>query len=200
MRAHASISGAPRGDLTPPAYDVNGSDMSGTSPAQHVEQFLDKYSPEIASLARAALQRMRKRLPGAVQLVYDNYNALAIGFGPTERASDAVFSIAVWPRWVSLFFFAGASLDDPHNLLRGTGRRARHIKIDDVAVFDDPRVRALMNRALDRAGTRLTGRGGRIVIRSVSGRQRPRRPAGAGSSREGSGARAVPSRQSRSRR
>jgi len=50
---------------------------------------------------------MRARLPGAVELVYDNHNALAIGFGPTERASDAVFSIALFPRWVSLFFLRG---------------------------------------------------------------------------------------------
>jgi hypothetical protein len=42
-----------------------------------------------------ALAKMRARLPGAVELVYDNYNALAIGFGPTERTSEAVFSIEV---------------------------------------------------------------------------------------------------------
>jgi len=48
---------------------------------------------------------MRTKFPRANVLVYDNYNALAIGFGPTERASDAVFSIAPFPRWVSLFSF-----------------------------------------------------------------------------------------------
>jgi hypothetical protein len=34
---------------------------------------------------------MRGYLPGAIELVYDNYNALAIGFGPSEKSSDAIF-------------------------------------------------------------------------------------------------------------
>jgi hypothetical protein len=35
---------------------------------------------------------------GAIELVYDNYNALVIGYGPTERASDALIFLAVYPR------------------------------------------------------------------------------------------------------
>ena len=40
--------------------------------------FLAKSTPEIALLAEAILAKMRLRLLGAFQLVYDNYNALAI--------------------------------------------------------------------------------------------------------------------------
>src|SRR3974390_243454 len=79
---------------------------------------LDKYTPEVATLAKDVLSKMRARLPGAVELVYDNYNALAIGFGSTERASDAIFSIALFPRWVSLFFLHGAQLTDPERVLK----------------------------------------------------------------------------------
>ena len=74
------------------------------APEIQLDAFLDKYTPAVATLARACLAKMRARLPGAVQLVYDNYNALAIGFGPSERASEAIFSIALYPRWVTLFF------------------------------------------------------------------------------------------------
>jgi hypothetical protein len=49
---------------------------------------------------------MRKRYPAAIQLVYDNYNALAIGFGASEKASQAIFSIAIFPRG-ELVFSAG---------------------------------------------------------------------------------------------
>ena len=45
-----------------------------------LDDFLAKYTPEIRRVARAALAKMRKRLPGAVHLVYDNYNALVITF------------------------------------------------------------------------------------------------------------------------
>ncbi len=46
---------------------------------------------------------MRRKYPRATVLVYDNYNALAIGFAPTERASDAVISIALFPKRELLF-------------------------------------------------------------------------------------------------
>src|SRR5262245_57037570 len=47
------------------------------TPETQLEGFLDKFTPDVARLARACLTKMRARLPGAIQLVYDNYNALA---------------------------------------------------------------------------------------------------------------------------
>ena len=71
---------------------------------QQLESFIAKFTPEVAALTRSILAAMRARYPTAIKLVYDNYNALAIGFGPSEKTSQAIFSIAVFPRWVSLFF------------------------------------------------------------------------------------------------
>jgi hypothetical protein len=148
------------------------------SPEKQLDGFIAKYSPDIGALARAALAKMRARLPGAIELVYDNYNALAIGFSPTERTSDAIFSIALWPRWVSLFFLQGAGLPDPNRLLKGSGKVARHIVLDDPDDLDRPAVQDLIAGALECARTPLAGAGpGRIVIKSVSAKQRPRRPA-----------------------
>lgn len=145
-------------------------------PEQQLSSFISGYSPEIAALARAALAKMRARLPGAVQLVYDNYNALVIGFGPTERASDAIFSIALYPRWVNLFFLNGAGLHDPQKLLKGSGSRVRRILLDTPAVLDAPPVRALMAQALEGAKPLNAARPARIVIKMVAAKQRPRRP------------------------
>jgi len=148
------------------------------SPAAQLGGFLAKFTPEVAASARAALVRMRKRLPGAIELVYDNYNALAIGFGPTEKASDAVFSIAVFPRWVSLFFLqTGTELPDPQGLLKGSGKHVRHIVLKSPADIDSPPVRALMKEALTRADVGIDRSAkNRIVIKSVSAKQRPRVP------------------------
>jgi hypothetical protein len=121
---------------------------------------------------------MRDRLPGAIELVYDNYNALVIGFSPTERASDAIFSIALYPRWVTLFFLRGANIPDPQKLLKGGGKVVRHIVLETAADLDKPAVRALMKRALERCDKPINGAApGRIIIKSVSAKQRPRRPA-----------------------
>ena len=147
------------------------------SPQSQLNGFIARYSPDVAKRAKAALRGMRKRLPGAMLLVYDNYNALAIGFGPNDRASQIVFSIAVYPRWVSLFFAHGVTLPDPEKRLQGTGNKVRHIVLSDVKVLDDPAVKTLMKLALQRSGTALDEGRGSIVIRSISAKQRPRRPA-----------------------
>ena len=148
------------------------------SPEAQLETFLKKYNPAIADQARAILTRMRARLPGAIQLVYDNYNALVIGFGPSERASEAIFSIALYPRWVTLFFLQGAGLPDPQKLLKGSGKIVRHVVLKSPEDLDLPPVRALMTAALRRADAGIDPNApGELVIRSISAKQRPRRPA-----------------------
>ena len=152
--------------------------MDEVSAEEQLAGFLSKYAPEIAARARTILAKMRAQLPGAVELVYDNYNALAIGFGPTERTSDVVFSIAVFPRWVSLFFMHGTRLPDPQHILTGKGKTARHIVLHTPDAFDAPAVQTLMAHALKRASKPFDPtRGNRIVIKSISARQRPRRRA-----------------------
>jgi hypothetical protein len=121
---------------------------------------------------------MRTRLAGATELVYDNYNALAIGYGPSERASEAIFSIAVFPRWVSLFFLQAKGLRDPEELLRGKGSVARHIVLKRPDELNLPAIRALMQQAITIAKVQLDPKAPpRLIIKSVSAKQRPRRPA-----------------------
>src|SRR5580704_3219818 len=96
-----------------------------TNPKKQLDSFLAKYNPKIASLARRALTIMRKRLPGSLEMVYDNYYALVIGFVPNERPSDAIFSIALYPDHVTLCFLQGASIPDPKHRLMGSGNIVR---------------------------------------------------------------------------
>jgi hypothetical protein len=149
------------------------------TPEARLEGWIARYSPEVAGVARAVLAKMRARLPGAVQMVYDNYNALVIGFGPGERASEAVFSVALYPRWVSLFFLHGAGLPDPERRLQGNGKQVRSIVLRGAEDLDDPAIRALMDAALQGAPRPIDpAQPSRIVIKSVSARQRPRRAGG----------------------
>ncbi|MGH7492881.1 MAG: DUF1801 domain-containing protein [bacterium] len=152
--------------------------MKDKSPEKQLAGFIAKYTPEIGALANAAVAKMRALMPGAIVLVYDNYNALAIGFGPTERASGAIFSVALFPRWVSLFFMNGAQLPDPQRLLQGKGKMARHIVLNDAAALDKPAIRALIAHSLKRATKPIDATNpNRVIIKSISAKQRPRRPA-----------------------
>jgi hypothetical protein len=155
------------------------SNSKDETPEQQLATFLAKYSPEIASVAVTIRAKMRKLYPTALELVYDNYNALVIGYGATERASEFIFSIAIYPKWVNLFFAHGAGLPDPQKLLKGSGPAIRHIRLDSPSLLDDPAVRALMKEAVSRAAVPFDPKGThRLILKAVSPKQRPRRAKG----------------------
>lgn len=108
---------------------------------------IDARPAAMAKLTRAVLARMRERLPGSVEMVYDKKNALVIGFCSAERASNVINSIAVYSQWVNLYFFEGDTLPDPEGLLQGTGSMVRSIRVTDAADLDRPAVRALIAEA-----------------------------------------------------
>ncbi|HEY6412047.1 MAG TPA: DUF1801 domain-containing protein [Edaphobacter sp.] len=151
--------------------------MKTESAEQQLDRFLNAFTPEVADVARKSLAKLRERLPHAIELVYDNYNALACGFAPNECASDAIFSIAVYPKYVTLFFLQGAKLPDPDGLLQGAGSVARHIRMKDEKTLDRADVKALMATAMKMAKVPFDEAAPyKLVIKSISAKQRPRRP------------------------
>jgi hypothetical protein len=148
-------------------------------PEAQVEAFLAEYDLAIAELGRTLRSRLQAMFPDAVELVYDNYNGLVFGFGPSPKPSEAPLSLQLVPRWVNLCFIReAATLPDPCGLLLGSGRIARHIPMRTLEDFDRPEVQDLIRIAAERAGltTARTGAGGELIIRSISAKRRPRRP------------------------
>jgi hypothetical protein len=164
--------------LTSRSGKSSSAKMGNQAPAAQLEGFISKYSPEIAAEGRAALRKLRSLVPGAVELVYDNYNFLVVGFCPSERASECVLSLAFAPRWLLVCFLQNAAkLPDPKRLLRGSGKKVRNIKLGSAKDLDKPEVRSLIAEALSRADVPIdAAHRGRLVIRSISPKQRPRRP------------------------
>jgi hypothetical protein len=144
---------------------------------RQLESFIDKFTPQVAALTRALLAKMKARIPGAQILVYDNYNALVVGFGAGPKVSDIIFSIALYPRYVTLFFARGLELADPDGLLEGSGKGVRHVKLRPVSRLESREVSALIDAALAIATPPLPVSGdGPLIIKSISAKQRPRRP------------------------
>jgi len=158
--------------------------MKATTPQSFAEaerqlrRFIAKFEPKHQTLIRAVRKALRKRFPAAYELAYDNYNFFVIGYGSTERPSDCIVSMAAGANGVGLCFIHGARLPDPHNLLLGSGNQTRFIRLESADVLARPGVEALVAAAIARAKTPLRARGrGRLIIRSVSAKQRPRRRA-----------------------
>jgi len=150
--------------------------MTTTDPESQLAQFIERFSPENQTLIRGLRDVLRQRLQGAHELVYDNYNFFVIGYCATERPSDCIVSLAASAKGVSLSFYRGATLADPDGLLQGSGTQNRFIRLDSPATLSALAVEALIGDAVAGAPAPLaTGTQGRLVIRSISSKQRPRR-------------------------
>jgi hypothetical protein len=143
-----------------------------------LEGFIDRYTPEIASDGRRALAFLTARLPTASRLVYDNYNALVVAFGTSGKVADIILSIALYPRWVTLFFLRGTVLPDPLRLLEGGGSTVRSIRLQPISRIAAPEIGALIDAAVNNASPLPAAGNGPLIIKSISAKQRPRRPKG----------------------
>ena len=141
-----------------------------------LRSFIEKFDPNDQRLIRSVRSAVRKRFPTANELVWDNYNFFVIGYSPTERPTDSIVSIAARANGVGLCFIQGAGLPDPKKLLLGSGQQTRFIRVEAASQLAHPDVEALIAAAIDQARTPLPADGrGRLFIRSVAAKQRPRR-------------------------
>jgi hypothetical protein len=146
------------------------------TPEKQLTAFIDKFDPAVARVLRASRAVLRKRLPTADQLIYDNYNFLVIGFCTTPRSSDCIVSLTGASNGVALQFYYGASLPDPEGILLGSGNQNRFVRIESAKILLNPAVAALIDAAVGKARTPLRPAGkGETIVRSISARQRPRR-------------------------
>jgi hypothetical protein len=151
---------------------------SAPSASSALSGFIAKFEPRHQTLIRAVRKAMRQRLPSANELVYDNYNFFVIGYGPNERPSDCILSIAAGANGVGLAFLHGATLPDPAGILQGSGSRNRFVRLKSAADLADKAVKALITAAVAQSRVPFPAKGkGKLIIRSISKKQRPRRRA-----------------------
>ena len=140
-------------------------------------QFLAKYTTEIARQLQAAREHLALHFPRGFELVYDNYNAFVFAFATSERASDAVLSVAGYPKWVTLFFANATRLSDPSNVLEGSGSQFRSVRLLPPFRLHEPAVQELIKAAKAAVATELQAAPPlSTVVKLVSSKQRPRRP------------------------
>ena len=148
-----------------------------TDDERRIAGFIEKYTPAIAAQLRDARQRLRAHFPRGVEMVFDNYNALVFGIGPSDRTRESFISIAGYPKWVTLFFLDGADLDDPQGLLEGDGKQVRGIRLKTPEDLEAPAVAALIAQAIAPHRKALAAAPPlSTVIKAEVEKQRPRRP------------------------
>src|SRR5579872_7210390 len=98
-------------------------------------KFLKPYPKEVQEIAFWLREFVWDLYPEANELLYDNYNAVVIGFSPSEKTSDVVCSIAVYSNYVNFGFYWGTKIADPHKILVGGGNQYRYITVKSKKDF-----------------------------------------------------------------
>src|SRR6202048_1273183 len=139
--------------------------VSLDSPAKRLAGFIAKFDTRVGKLIRSTRLAVRRRFATATEIVYDNYNFLALGFSSSERPSDCVVSLAANAKGVGLCFYYGATLPDPHKILQGSGNQPRFIRLESAATLANPPVEALLKAAVKQAKTPMprAARGARLL-------------------------------------
>lgn len=110
-------------------------------------KFLLPYPDKIKAAALWLREFVWDLYPDTNELIYDNYNAVAFGWSPTDKAGDVFCSIAVFANHVNFGFNRGADLDDPGKMLQGDGSQYRYIKVKDKSDFHEWYAKELLEQA-----------------------------------------------------
>ncbi len=148
----------------------------GRSDDADLSKFLEAFPPESREIALELRDWVWGLYPKCNELIYDNYNFLAFGWGPTDRMSDIFCSIAVGTSGILFGFMWGVKLDDPKALLQGSGSQYRSIRVTDLKTFPRAYVKTLLKQAFYVSLDQLKGRpqtpNGMTITKSISAKKR----------------------------
>lgn len=124
--------------------------MSAETP---VAEYVKRVPASLRPTLQAGRRTIRKIAPkGTKETAYRTW--------PIRYSANGmdVCGIGDYPRWVSVYFFGGAELDDRDGVLEGTGKGMRHIKLREPKDAESPALKRMIRQAFRRGGTDMRGR------------------------------------------
>jgi hypothetical protein len=140
-------------------------------PAKELLKFLNPYPAEVQDVTLWLRDFVWKQLPDSNELIYDNYNALVVAFGLSDKATDVYCGIAVYAKYVNFGLLRGSEVPDPGKILNGTGSLYRKITIKEKKDFPEAGIKKLLKTAYKNAQVRLKVKqtlSGEIMVKSIS--------------------------------
>jgi hypothetical protein len=118
------------------------------------EEAIAAASQPVQDVARALKKLVTAVDPDVVEVPWPKQGIIGYGVGP-RKMSEQYCYIAVQREYANLGFYYGADLPDPKEVLEGSGKKLRHIKIRSVEEVDRPEVRQMVLQALGERQTAL---------------------------------------------
>ena len=139
---------------------------------QDLVKFLLPYPDKVKAAALWLREFVWDIYPDTNELIYDNYNAVAFGWSPTDKAGDVFCSIAVFSDHVNFGFNRGVDIDDPGNMLLGDGSQYRYIKVKNKEDFPEWYMKQLIEEAYQNSISRMkpvkNPVKGETIVKSIS--------------------------------
>ena len=110
------------------------------------EQAIAKADPEAQELARQARKMIIAVMPEVVEVPWPRLRIASYGVGPKKNTEHFCY-ISAQKHDINLGFYYGAELSDPDELLQGTGKRLRNVKLRETAELKNPALKHLLKLA-----------------------------------------------------
>jgi hypothetical protein len=118
-------------------------------------KFMLPYPDKVKAAALWLREFVWNLYPETNELIYDNYNAVAFGWSPTDKAGDVFCSIAVVSDHVNFGFNRGVDIADPDKILLGNGTQYRYLQIKEKDDFPEEYIKQLLEEAYQNSLSRM---------------------------------------------
>jgi hypothetical protein len=119
--------------------------------------------------------------PQTNELIYDNYNAVAFGWSPTDKLGHTFCSIAIGrsSHNVHFGFYWGSELTDAKGILLGEGNQYRYILVKKTDDFPKTYIKKLLKEAYGNSLAKVKDptqiKYGLTITKSIAVKKRPAR-------------------------
>jgi hypothetical protein len=119
----------------------------------------------------------------ANELIYDNYNALAFGWSPTDKVGHTICTISVGrsSKNIHFGFYWGTEIADPEKILLGEGNQYRYVLVTSKNKFPKVYIKKLIAEAYANSLSKVKDPKqiihGKTIVKSISAKQRPEKKA-----------------------
>jgi len=143
------------------------------NPNQQLKKFIEPYDDGIQTLTLELRNFITDLVPQANELIWDNYNAVAIAYSKSEKLKDAFCHIAIYSQHVNFGFNRGAELTKTSVKLNGKGKLIRHISVKDFQSFPKQEIKNMIWEAVgmsEKMNSQLIGEGNtpKSIVMSIS--------------------------------
>lgn len=141
-------------------------------------KFLKPFDKNIQEIVLSLREFVWDLYPQANELIYDNYNALALGWSPTEKVSHIFCGIALYRtnKNIHFNFYWGSEISDPKKILIGEGKQYRYILVKNKESFPKAYIKKLMKYAYNNSLSKVKDKNqitkGLTITKSISAKKR----------------------------